>query len=43
MGEMMKEAAFSLTEAKFVTGEFKQEVLQKITKAQLKVSRHVLI
>ncbi|XP_022663603.1 V-type proton ATPase subunit D-like [Varroa jacobsoni] len=37
MGEMMKEAAFSLTEAKFVTGEFKQEVLQKITKAQLKV------
>jgi len=37
MGEVMKEAAFSLTEAKFVTGEFKQEVLQKVTKAQLKV------
>ncbi|OQR67979.1 V-type proton ATPase subunit D-like [Tropilaelaps mercedesae] len=37
MGQMMKEAAFSLTEAKFVTGEFKQEVLQKVTKAQLKV------
>lgn len=37
MGEVMKDAAFSLTEAKFVTGEFKQEVLQKVTKAQLKV------
>jgi len=37
MGTVMKEAAFSLTEAKFVTGEFKQEVLQKVTKAQLKV------
>ena len=33
----MKDAAFSLTEAKFVTGEFKQEVLQKVTKAQCKV------
>ncbi|XP_045480541.1 V-type proton ATPase subunit D [Harmonia axyridis] len=37
MGEVMKEAAFSLAEAKFATGEFNQVVLQNVTKAQLKI------
>lgn len=37
MGEVMKEAAFSLAEAKFATGEFNQVVLQNVTKAQIKV------
>lgn len=37
MGEVMKEAAFSLAEAKFATGEFNQIVLQNVTKAQIKV------
>lgn len=33
----MKEAAFSLAEAKFATGDFNQVVLQNVTKAQIKV------
>lgn len=37
MGEVMKEAAFSLAEAKFATGDFNQVVLQNVTKAQIKV------
>lgn len=37
MGEVMKEAAFSLAEAKFTTGEFNQVVLQNVTKAQIKI------
>lgn len=37
MGEVMKEAAFSLAEAKFTTGDFNQLVLQNVTKAQIKV------
>lgn len=37
MGEVMKEAAFSLAEAKFATGDFNQVVLQNVTKAQLKI------
>ncbi|KAM7347763.1 V-type proton ATPase subunit D 1 [Cochliomyia hominivorax] len=37
MGEIMKEAAFSLAEAKFTTGDFNQVVLQNVTKAQIKI------
>jgi V-type H+-transporting ATPase subunit D len=37
MGEVMKEAAFSLSEAKFATGDFNQVVLQNVTKAQMKI------
>lgn len=37
MGEVMKEAVFSLAEAKFATGDFNQVVLQNVTKAQIKV------
>ncbi|KAF7389903.1 hypothetical protein HZH68_011760 [Vespula germanica] len=37
MGEVMKEAAFSLAEAKFATGDFNQVVLQNVTKAQIKI------
>lgn len=37
MGDVMKEAAFSLAEAKFATGDFNQMVLQNVTKAQIKV------
>ncbi|KAL5239170.1 hypothetical protein ACI65C_006890 [Semiaphis heraclei] len=37
MGEVMKEAAFSLAEAKFITGDFNQVVLQNVTKAQIKI------
>lgn len=33
----MKEAVFSLAEAKFTTGDFNQVVLQNVTKAQIKV------
>jgi V-type H+-transporting ATPase subunit D len=36
-GEVMKEAAFSLAEAKFATGDFNQVVLQNVTKAQMKI------
>jgi len=37
MGEVMKEAAFSLAEAKFATGDFNQAVLQNVNKAQMKI------
>lgn len=37
MGDTMKEAAFSLAEAKFATGDFNQVVLQNVTKAQIKI------
>ncbi|KAL5008126.1 hypothetical protein ScPMuIL_013707 [Solemya velum] len=37
MGDVMKEAAFSLAEAKFTTGDFNHIVLQNVNKAQLKV------
>lgn len=37
MGSVMKEAAFSLAEAKFTTGDFNQVVLQNVTKAQIKI------
>lgn len=37
MGEVMKEASFSLAEAKFATGEINQVVLQNVTKAQIKI------
>lgn len=37
MGDVMKEAAFSLAEAKFATGDFNQVVLQNVTKAQIKI------
>lgn len=37
MGEIMKEASFSLAEAKFTTGDFNHIVLQNVNKAQIKV------
>jgi len=37
MGDVMKEAAFSLAEAKFTMGDFNHLVLQNVNKAQLKV------
>ncbi|XP_071079544.1 V-type proton ATPase subunit D-like [Haliotis cracherodii] len=37
MGDVMKEAAFSLAEAKFTTGDFNHIVLQNVNKAQIKV------
>jgi len=38
MGEVMKDAAFSLAEAKFSTGgDFNQSVLQNVTKARLRI------
>lgn len=37
MGEVMKEAAFSLAEAKFTSGDINQIVLQNVTKAQIKI------
>jgi len=37
MGEVMKEAAFSLAEAKFAAGDFGQTVVQNVSKSQLKV------
>lgn len=37
MGDVMKEAAFSLAEAKFASGDFNQVVLQNVTKAQVKI------
>lgn len=37
MGEVMKEASFSLAEAKFTTGDFNHIVLHNVTKAQIKV------
>lgn len=40
MGEVMKEAAFSLAEAKFATGDFNQQILQNVSKAQIKVTNN---
>ncbi|XP_059482570.1 V-type proton ATPase subunit D 1 [Neocloeon triangulifer] len=37
MGEVMKEAAFSLAEAKFTTGDFNQNILQNVDKAKFKI------
>jgi len=37
MGEVMKEASFSLAEAKFTMGDFNHLVLQNVNKAQIKV------
>ena len=37
MGDVMKEASFSLAEAKFATGDFNHLVLQNVNKAQIKV------
>jgi len=37
MGEVMKEAAFSLAEAKFASGDFNQQILQNVNRAQIKV------
>ncbi|ALC48421.1 Vha36-3 [Drosophila busckii] len=37
MGQVMKEAAFSMAEVKFTTGDINQIVLQNVTKAQLKI------
>lgn len=37
MGEVMKEAAFSLVEVKFTGGEINQHVLENVSRAQLKV------
>ncbi|VDP10161.1 unnamed protein product [Soboliphyme baturini] len=37
MGELMKEASFSLAEAKFTAGDFSHGVVQNVSKAQIKV------
>jgi V-type H+-transporting ATPase subunit D len=37
MGDVMKLAAFSLAEVKFMTGDINQVVIQKVEKAQTKV------
>ena len=37
MGDVMKEAAFSLAETKFTMGDINHLVLQNVNKAQLKV------
>ena len=37
MGDVMKEASFSLAEAKFVLGDFNQPVLTNVNKARLKI------
>ena len=37
MGDIMKDAAFSLAEAKFASGDFNQSVLQNVTKARIKI------
>jgi V-type H+-transporting ATPase subunit D len=37
VGEIMKEAAFSLAEANFAAGDISQNVLQNVEKAQIKV------
>lgn len=37
MGDVMKEAAFSLAEAKFTSGDINQVVLQNVIKAQIKI------
>jgi len=33
----MKEAAFSLAEAKFASGDFNQQIVQNVSRAQIKV------
>ncbi|XP_044520759.1 V-type proton ATPase subunit D [Gracilinanus agilis] len=37
MGEVMREAAFSLAEAKFTAGDFSATVIQNVNKAQVKI------
>ncbi len=37
MGTVMREAALSLAEAKFTTGDFSQQILQNVNKATIKV------
>lgn len=37
MGEVMRQAAFSLAEAKFISGDFNQDVIHNANKAQLRV------
>ncbi|ETN73367.1 V-type proton ATPase subunit D domain protein [Necator americanus] len=37
MGEVMKEAAFSLAEAKFTAGDFSHTVIQNVSQAQYRV------
>ncbi|KAG9344745.1 hypothetical protein JZ751_010432 [Albula glossodonta] len=37
MGEVMREAAFSLAEAKFAAGDFSTTVIQNVNRAQVKV------
>lgn len=37
MGEVMREAVFSLAEAKFTAGDFNTTVIQDINKAQMKI------
>ncbi|XP_064601677.1 V-type proton ATPase subunit D-like [Liolophura sinensis] len=37
MGDVMKEASFSLAEAKFTTGDFNHMVLQNVARAQIKI------
>jgi len=37
MGEVMKEAAFSLAEAKFSAGDLNHMVIQNVSKAQIKI------
>jgi len=41
MGEVMKEASFSLAEAKFTMGDFNHLVIQNVNKAQIKVRSKV--
>jgi len=36
MGEILREAAFSLAEARFICGDFNQDILQNVSKAQIK-------
>jgi len=38
MGELMNNAIFSMTEAKFAMGDFNQMVLNRADKAQLKAT-----
>jgi len=37
MGQVMREAALSLAEAKFTMGDFQQQILQNVNKASIKV------
>merc|ERR1719175_577494 len=38
MGDVMKDCAFSLAEAKFQAGEFNQQIVQNVNKAQTKIT-----